>query len=146
MALKKIKIVKDTYTTKFMLFLAASCLLICFLYIFLITFVQIPKENQRYADLCLGFLLGTFMATIIQFFFGSSNSSRVKDEALQSVTNDYHENINKLQTISDIKDVLSDTVEDSNAEGDTDDTAAAATDITITADITATAGPKPDKK
>lgn len=116
MALKKIKTNNDTYTTKFMLFLAASCLLICFLYIFLITFMEIPKENQRYADLCLGFLLGTFMATIIQFFFGSSNSSKIKDEALQNVTKDYHESVNKLQTISDITEVLSDTVEDSNAE------------------------------
>ena len=114
MAAKKVN--KDTYTTKFMLYLAASCLLICFIYIFLITFVAIPKDNQRYADLCLGFLLGTFMATIIQFFFGSSNSSKIKDEALQNVTNEYHESVNKLQTISDIKDVLSDTVEESNEE------------------------------
>ena len=49
-------------------------------YIGLITFGQIPAENMRFADTILGFLLGTIVATMISFFYGSSAGSRAKDE------------------------------------------------------------------
>ena len=41
-------------------------------YILLITITDIPSENQRFADTILGFMLGTVIASILQFFFGSS--------------------------------------------------------------------------
>lgn len=76
---------EKNYTNRFLLFLAASALLVCFIYIFLITFIPIPKGNERYADVCLGFLLGTFMATIIQFFYGSSSNSKDKDFVIKGI-------------------------------------------------------------
>ena len=48
-------------------------------YIVGITFAKIPAENQRYADTILGFLLGTVIATMFQFFLGSSIGSKAKD-------------------------------------------------------------------
>lgn len=36
-----------------------------------IIFLEIPKENIRFADNILGFVLGTIIATILQFFYGS---------------------------------------------------------------------------
>lgn len=74
------------YTSRFILSLAACSLLICFIYIYLITFVPIPKGNERYADVCLGFLLGTFMATIVQFFYGSSSNSKDKDAVIKKMS------------------------------------------------------------
>jgi hypothetical protein len=49
-------------------------------YIGFITFGHIPEDNQRFADTILGFLLGTVVATILQFFFGSSMGSKEKDK------------------------------------------------------------------
>lgn len=41
-------------------------------YVFLITWIPIPPENIRFADTALGFILGSLLATVINFFFGSS--------------------------------------------------------------------------
>jgi ABC-type nitrate/sulfonate/bicarbonate transport system permease component len=38
--------------------------------------------NVRFADTILGFLLGTVVATILNFFLGSSASSKEKTEVL----------------------------------------------------------------
>ncbi len=47
------------------------------IYIAAITWIPIPADNVRFADTCLGFLLGTVVSTIINFFFGSSMSRRL---------------------------------------------------------------------
>lgn len=41
-------------------------------YFFAVTFWPMPKDSQHYADIILGFLLGTTVATIIGYFFGNS--------------------------------------------------------------------------
>jgi hypothetical protein len=51
-------------------------------YIFFITFGTIQESNVRFADTILGFLLGTVVATIINFFLGSSAGSKEKTEAM----------------------------------------------------------------
>lgn len=40
-------------------------------FIFLIVLYPIPTTNVRFADTVLGFVLGTIIATILQFFYGS---------------------------------------------------------------------------
>jgi hypothetical protein len=57
-------------------------------YIFAVTFFPIGKENLRLADTILGFMLGTLVATIIQFFYGSSSSSRKKDDTIADALKD----------------------------------------------------------
>ena len=47
-----------------------------------VTFVALPEGGQHFADIILGFLLGTAVATIISFFYGSSKSSKDKTEAM----------------------------------------------------------------
>jgi hypothetical protein len=49
-------------------------------YIFMITFFEVA--NTRAADTVLGFLLGTIIATIINYFFGSSQGSKAKAKEL----------------------------------------------------------------
>ncbi len=51
-------------------------------YIILITVVNIPEKNTRFVDVVLGFLLGTVVSTILNFFFGSSQSSKDKTKEL----------------------------------------------------------------
>lgn len=43
------------------------------LYFFGVTFIPMPDRAAHFADIILGFLLGTAVATIIGFFFGNSD-------------------------------------------------------------------------
>ena len=70
----------DTFSKRFVYWFAIGWSLIAGVYIFGITFGTIPEENVRFADTVLGFMLGTIVATILQFFFGSSRSSQKKDD------------------------------------------------------------------
>jgi hypothetical protein len=72
----------DKFSKRFVLYLATFWSLTAVVYIFLITFTNIPELNIRFADTILGFLLGTVVATILNFFLGSSAGSKEKTEAL----------------------------------------------------------------
>lgn len=48
-------------------------------YFFCVTFVSMPEGGQHFADVILGFLLGTAVATIIGFFYGNSDTGEKKD-------------------------------------------------------------------
>lgn len=56
------------------------------LYIAFITFSKIPEENIRFADTILGFILGTAVASMFQYFYGSTASSKAKDNIIHSMT------------------------------------------------------------
>lgn len=51
--------------------------LMSFLYIYLVTFLAIPPENVRYADICLGIVAGNCIGSVLNFFFGSGVSSPI---------------------------------------------------------------------
>ena len=51
-------------------------------YFFAITFGQVPASGKDFGNIILGFLLGTAVATIISFFYGSSKSSKDKSDTL----------------------------------------------------------------
>ena len=72
----------DKFSKRFVMYLATFWSLTAVMYIFLITFTNIPELNIRFADTILGFLLGTVVATILNFFLGSSASSKEKTEVL----------------------------------------------------------------
>lgn len=44
-------------------------------YLFCVTFLNIPKDNHRVVDTILGFLIGTLVATIINYYFGDSQTN-----------------------------------------------------------------------
>jgi hypothetical protein len=75
----------DLFSKRFVYYFATFWSISSALYIAFITFGEIPEANVRFADTILGFLLGTIVATIVQFFFGSSDSSKQKDGALESL-------------------------------------------------------------
>lgn len=70
----------DVFSKRFIYYLASFWSIMSVTYIFTITFFNIV--NERVADTILGFLLGTIVATIINFFFGSSQSSKNKTEQM----------------------------------------------------------------
>lgn len=72
----------DKFAKRYVMYLATFWSVTAVAYIFLITFTFIPEMNVRFADTILGFLLGTVVATILNFFLGSSASSKEKTEVL----------------------------------------------------------------
>jgi len=56
-------------------FLAAfAVILVClsFAYVFVITLIPLNKDAVQFANITLGFLLGTVMGVVVGFFFGNS--------------------------------------------------------------------------
>lgn len=73
------------FNRRFLAYFAVGLCLAAMAYVAAITFMPIPKENARFADTVLGFILGTVLATPISFFYGSTKSSQAKDKALQEL-------------------------------------------------------------
>ena len=72
----------DPFVRRFIYYFAIFWSLASAAYIGFITFGEIPEKNVRFADTILGFVLGTLIATIVQFFYGSSKGSQEKTAAL----------------------------------------------------------------
>jgi putative flippase GtrA len=66
----------------FKFFLSAFWSLIGAAYIGAVTFMNIPEKNFRIVDTVLGFLLGTIVATVINYWLGSSSGSAAKNEII----------------------------------------------------------------
>jgi hypothetical protein len=74
---------KDIFSKRFVYYFATFWSITAAMYIGFITFGDIPEANVRFADTILGFILGTIIATIVQFFFGSSMGSKEKEEFIE---------------------------------------------------------------
>lgn len=66
-----------------LLYFAIGITVVCFLYFFGVTFLPVPETGVRYADLILGFLIGTAFASVVNFYWGSSEGSKDKDDILK---------------------------------------------------------------
>lgn len=75
----------DIFSKRFVYYLASFWSIVGVIYIFFITFAPIPETNVRFADTVLGFLLGTILATIINFFLGSSKGSTDKQDFINQI-------------------------------------------------------------
>jgi len=73
----------DIFSKRFTMYLTAFWSIAATVYIGFITFSVIPDKNVRFADTILGFILGTVVATLLNFWFGSSIGSKDKAEALR---------------------------------------------------------------
>jgi hypothetical protein len=69
----------DVFSKRFTMYLTGFWSLCAAVYIGFITFSIIPEPNVRFADTILGFILGTVIATMLNFWFGSSIGSKEKD-------------------------------------------------------------------
>jgi len=76
---------EDLFSKRFVYYFATFWSLACVLYIGAITFGTIPEDNVRFADTVLGFLLGTLVAQIINYFYGSSVGSKKSGDTIREV-------------------------------------------------------------
>lgn len=73
----------DRFVSRFVLYFATFWSIVGAGYMFAITFFPIPESGVRFADTALGFILGTIIAQILNFFFGSSKGSADKTGMLK---------------------------------------------------------------
>ena len=72
----------DVFSKRFIYYFAAFWSVCAVVYIGFITFATIPEQNVRFADTILGFLLGTIVATFMNFLYGTSKSSQDKTDKM----------------------------------------------------------------
>jgi CDP-diglyceride synthetase len=73
----------DIFSKRFTMYLTMFWSIAAVAYVGFITFGVIPDKNVMFADTILGFILGTVVATMLNFWFGSSIGSKEKAEALR---------------------------------------------------------------
>ena len=74
----------DVFSKRFTMYLTSFWSVAAAIYVGFITFTVIPDKNVRFADTILGFILGTVIATMLNFWFGSSDGSKKKTEVLEA--------------------------------------------------------------
>lgn len=72
----------DPFSKRFIYIFSILWSLFAVAYITAITFMSIPQDNIRFVDTVLGFLLGTVVAGMLTYFYGSSAGSQAKTEIL----------------------------------------------------------------
>lgn len=77
----------NTASNIFVIALSAYLTLFGTGYVLAVTFMEIQPANVRFADVCLGFILGTLVAAVISFWLGSTKNSHHKDETIARTLN-----------------------------------------------------------
>ncbi len=76
---------QDRFVRRFIYYFAWFWSFVSIIYFFAVTFITIPPSGQNTANTILGFLLGTAVSAILQFFYGSSKSSQDKTAAITAM-------------------------------------------------------------
>ncbi len=80
----------DIFSKRFQSYLTTGILVASFGFIFAITFIPIPEDNQRIVDMITGGLIVSGISTIIGYYYGASKSSKDREAkiltAIENVT------------------------------------------------------------
>ncbi len=75
----------DVFSKRFVYYLTIFWSVFAATYIMCITFAKIPEQNIRFADTMNGFVMGTIVAAIMAFYYGSTAKSQSKDATIQKL-------------------------------------------------------------
>lgn len=75
----------DVFSKRFIYYFAIMWSVFSMVYFGLVTFIELPKDGVNFANIILGFLLGTAVAAIFNFFYGSSQGSKDKTKELEGL-------------------------------------------------------------
>lgn len=75
----------DLFAKRFIYAFAIFWSLFAMLFFVFVTFGEVPEKNLRMADTILGFLIGTAIAGIFNFFLGTTYRSQKKDETISTL-------------------------------------------------------------
>ncbi len=67
---------KDSINPHYVFWFVVYLTTFVFVYIILVTFMHVPKENQRFVDTAFGVLLGTVLTGGISYLIGGSPGKR----------------------------------------------------------------------
>ena len=71
---------EDPLVRRFVYFFIAFWSIFAAAFIPSLIWLDIPENNQRFADTVLGYIMGTVVTSMFAFLLGSSQGSRMKDE------------------------------------------------------------------
>ena len=75
----------DLFSKRFIYWFAIGWSVFSMVFFCLVTFTVVPEKNVRIADTILGFLIGTAIASIFNFFLGTTYRSQKKDETISNL-------------------------------------------------------------
>ncbi len=73
---------EDKFVKRFVYWYAIFLTIASFVYFFCVTFIKIDIDQRHYADIILGFLLGSGLGVIIAFFYGTSHGALAKNKQI----------------------------------------------------------------
>lgn len=79
---------EDLFSKRFIYGFAIFWSLFAMIFFCFVTFGSVPEKNLRMADTILGFLIGTAIAGIFNFFLGTTYRSQRKDETISTLARD----------------------------------------------------------
>jgi hypothetical protein len=74
----------DTFSKRYIYYFSTFWSVFAAGYLAGITFLEYPEKNTRIVDTVLGFLLGTAIAAIFNFFYGTTNNSKTRNDQVYS--------------------------------------------------------------
>ena len=78
----------DPFSKRFVYYFSTFWSLFAAGYLIAITFIDVPDKNIRVVDTVLGFLLGTAIASMFSWFYGSSMNSKNRNDQMYSAITD----------------------------------------------------------
>ena len=77
---------EDVFSKRFVYFFSMAWSGFAMLFMGFVTLSDIPKDNINNVNIILGFLLGTAVSSIFNFFLGTSRSSQAKDATISALS------------------------------------------------------------
>lgn len=78
----------DKFSKRFVYYLTIGLCLLCFAFDFALFWVNYPPQNRDMINMVAGVINSTALASIIAFFYGSSQSSADKQKQINSMLNE----------------------------------------------------------